>query len=313
MLTAEALKRKIQSADDLLSVVKTMKALAAVSIRQYQRAVESLADYYRTVEMGLQIVLRDRRGIITGARAGTRAALLGAVVFGSDQGLCGQLNNIIAQHALEEMDKTGIPRENRIVIAVGMRVADILEDSGQKVFEILATPGSTAGITAMVQDITLVMESWRFKNSVENMRLYYNEYLSGATYRPQTLKLLPVDRDWLLTLKRRRWESRTIPMFTMEWERIFRSLIREYLFVSIYRSFANSLASENASRLAAMQNAEKNIEERLEELDVQFHRQRQMTITEELLDIVAGFEAMKEDVNVAKPGKKARRRAAEHL
>ena len=59
MLTAEALKRKIQSADDLLSVVKTMKALAAVSIRQYQRAVESLSDYNRTVEMGLQIVLKQ--------------------------------------------------------------------------------------------------------------------------------------------------------------------------------------------------------------------------------------------------------------
>ena len=80
----------------------------------------------------------------------------------------------------------------------------------------------------------------------------------------------------------------------MTWSRIFRSMIGEYLFVSVYRAFANSLASENASRLAAMQNAEKNIEERLEELDVQFHRQRQMTITEELLDIVAGFEVLKE-------------------
>jgi F-type H+-transporting ATPase subunit gamma len=78
----------------------------------------------------------------------------------------------------------------------------------------------------------------------------------------------------------------------MKWEDLFRSLIREYLFVSVYRAFANSLASENASRLAAMQSAEKNIEERIEELLIQFHRQRQMTITEELLDIVSGFEAM---------------------
>ena len=69
-------------------------------------------------------------------------------------------------------------------------------------------------------------------------------------------------------------------------------MIKEYLFVSIYRAFANSLASENASRLAAMQSAEKNIEERLEELYLHFHRQRQMTITEELLDIVSGFEAL---------------------
>ena len=291
MQTAEALKRKIQSAQDLLGVVKTMKALAAVSIRQYQRAVESLADYNRTVEMGLQIVLKESLEATAASRSQSR---LGAVVFGTDQGLCGQLNNTIVGHALEEMDKTGIPKEDRIIIAVGVRTADILEDSGQKVFEILTTPGSTAGITSMVQDITLLLENWRFKIAVERMHLYYSEYVSGAIYRPRTLKLIPVDHQWLVSLRREKWASRTLPTFTMDWDRIFRALIREYLFVSIYRAFANSLASENASRLAAMQSAEKNIEERLEELSVHFHRQRQMTITEELLDIVAGFEVLKE-------------------
>ena len=292
MQTAEALKRKIQSAQDLLGVVKTMKALAAVSIRQYQRAVESLADYNRTVEMGLQIVLKESLEATAASRS--QSMRLGAVVFGTDQGLCGQLNNTIVSHALEEMDKTGIPKEERIIIAVGVRTADILEDSGQKVFEILTTPGSTAGITSMVQDITLLLENWRFKIAVERMHLYYSEYVSGAIYRPRTLKLIPGDHQWLVGLRREKWASRTLPTFTMDWNRIFRALIREYLFVSIYRAFANSLASENASRLAAMQSAEKNIEERLEELSVHFHRQRQMTITEELLDIVAGFEVLKE-------------------
>jgi F-type H+-transporting ATPase subunit gamma len=292
MQTPEALKRKIQSAQDLLGVVKTMKALAAVSIRQYQRSVESLTDYNRTVELGLQIVLKDRQG--AAAQARQRNTRLGAIVFGTDQGLCGQFNNIITQHAIEELDRTGIKKEDRFFIVVGVKAADILNDLGQNVFEILTTPGSTAGITAMVQDITLLLEDWRFKRSVENMYLFYNEYISGATYRPRTLKLLPVDKTWLNDLQKKKWDSRTLPLFTMTWERIFRSMIREYLFVSVYRAFANSLASENASRLAAMQNAEKNIEERLEELDVQFHRQRQMTITEELLDIVAGFEVLKE-------------------
>jgi F-type H+-transporting ATPase subunit gamma len=190
------------------------------------------------------------------------------------------------------MKALGIPKENRIILAVGVRVADILEDSGQKVLEVLSTPGSTAGITSVVQDITMLLEDWRFKRQIENMALYYNEYISGANYRAKTLKLLPVDREWLKNLEKRKWDSRTIPMYTMDWETIFRSLIREYLFVSLYRAFADSLASENASRLAAMQSAEKNIEERLEELFGQFHRQRQSTITEELLDIVSGFEAL---------------------
>ena len=71
-----------------------------------------------------------------------------------------------------------------------------------------------------------------------------------------------------------------------------RALIREYLFVSLFRACAESLASENASRLAAMQRAEKNIEELLEDLDGRFHRLRQSSIDEELFDVISGFEAL---------------------
>jgi F-type H+-transporting ATPase subunit gamma len=78
----------------------------------------------------------------------------------------------------------------------------------------------------------------------------------------------------------------------MDWNRLFSWLIREYLFVSLYRAFAESLASENASRLASMQVAERNIENRLDELSAQYHQQRQSAIDAELFDLVAGFEAL---------------------
>ena len=88
MQTTESLKRRIKSAGDLLSVVKTMKALAAVSIRQYQKAVESLDDYNRTVEMGLQIVLKERMRTMMQSKA-MASKRMGVIIFGSDQGLCG--------------------------------------------------------------------------------------------------------------------------------------------------------------------------------------------------------------------------------
>jgi F-type H+-transporting ATPase subunit gamma len=71
-----------------------------------------------------------------------------------------------------------------------------------------------------------------------------------------------------------------------------RVLIREYLFVSLFRACAESLASENASRLAAMQRADKNIDELLETLNGTFQRMRQSGIDEELFDVVAGFEEL---------------------
>jgi F-type H+-transporting ATPase subunit gamma len=79
----------------------------------------------------------------------------------------------------------------------------------------------------------------------------------------------------------------------MDWEPLFSRLIRQYLFISLYRATVESLASENAARLAAMQAAEKNIEERLTVLNAEYRQQRQNLITGELLDIVSGFEALK--------------------
>ncbi len=71
-----------------------------------------------------------------------------------------------------------------------------------------------------------------------------------------------------------------------------RALIREYLFISLFRACAESLASENASRLAAMERADKNITDLLEHLHGTFHRLRQSGIDEELSDVIAGFEAL---------------------
>ncbi len=183
------------------------------------------------------------------------------------------------------------------MLSVGARVADYVEDAGQPVDELLTTPSSTAGITPLVQEIIMIIDEWHFRNNIDHFLPFYNEYVTGATYHPHMLQLLPVNTDWLTKIARKKWESKSLPIFRMDADKIFSSLIREYLFVSLYRAFAESLASENASRLASMQNAEKNIEEQLQDLHVQFHRTRQMTITEELLDIVAGFEALQEEAS----------------
>jgi len=291
MQTIEPLKRKIKSAQDLLSVVKTMKVLAAVSIRQYEKALESLVEYNRTVEMGLQVVLKQRpEGIrIAGPVLKER---LGVIIFGSDQGMVGQFNEVIARYAVSEMDKLRVKRENRRVLAVGMRVISALEEAGQPVEEYFSPPGSTAAITPAVEDLALKMENWRSQQKIDQIVIFYNKE-SGASYSPHTIHLWPVDSIWFQDLEQKPWPSRAVPFFTMDWNRLFSSLIQQYLFVSLYRAFAESLSSENAGRLASMQAAERNIEDLLGELNFQFHQQRQSSITEELLDIVAGFEALR--------------------
>ncbi len=288
MPSLEGLKRKIDSTESLESVVKSMKALAAVNIRQFEDAVEALKTYNRTVEMALQAVLRSRPGFSVTARPAAPGAS-GALIFGTDQGMCGPLNDTIVSHALDALEF----ESGRIqLIAVGPRAANRLEEAGRQAGRTFSVPGSVGAVTPLVQELVLEIESWTSGGEINQVFLFHCAPQTGASYRPRQVRLLPLDRQWLREIREKPWPGNQIPWFSMDWEMLFGALVRQYLFVSLYRAAAESLAAENASRLAAMQGAESNIEERLDALRGQYHRQRQAGITEELLDIVSGFEAL---------------------
>lgn len=290
MPSLETLKQQIESTQDLRSVVKTMKTLAAASIRQYERAVESLANYNRAIEMGLQILLKEDSAL--NGWSGSSNQRLGAIVFGSDQGLCGQFNEQIAAYAIDRLNQLSISAADRSIVAMGSRIIPPLETAGLEIARSFSMPTTLAGITAMVQVLLPQIEAWRSQQQIERIFLFYQQPHSNTAHAPCTLNLLPIDRQWLENLRRQPLSSRTLPMFTMEWSQLFAELIRHYLFVSLYRAFAESLASENASRLISMQVAEQNIDERLEAYNAAFQQQRQSIITEEILEIVSGFEVL---------------------
>jgi len=292
METAESLRRTIGVTMELQSVVKTMKALAGVNIRQYERAAHAVAEYNHTVEMGLQVALQRFPAHLMPPKFAP-GSKLGAIIFGSDQGMCGQLNDQVVSHASRALGKLAVRRESQVTLAVGVRAASHLESLGRKVEGAVQVPGSTAGITPAVEEVLHKIEEWHLDRGVELIVLFYARPVSGAWYRVRGVRLLPVDAEWINGLKAKPWPSKVIPMVTMEESRLFHLLIREYLFVSLYRAFAESLASENASRLASMQMAERNIEDHLRSLTAESRHLRQTSITSELLDIIASFEALR--------------------
>ncbi len=291
METVEELQRKLGTAEDLQSVVKTMKALAAVSIRQFEQSVHALSEYSMTIELGLRAVLQMHKGAESLIRKAPRKKF-GIVLFGSDQGMCGQLNDQTAAYAFSALDEMEVPRDQRCFIAVGLRAATQIELAGETLEKVLAVPSSAQGIRRSVLDLQRRLMAWQEQEEMNHILLIHSRPLSGASFQPVMVPLLPLDAEWLQRIQKQPWPTKQLPLATMDHDELFSSLVREYLFVSIYRAFAESLASENASRLASMQAAEKTIAERLKELTSLYHQQRQMTITSELLDIVAGFEAL---------------------
>ena len=293
MATLEELRKKVESTEQLQSVVKTMKTIAAVSIRQYEKAVQSLGDFNRTIEMGFQILLRNAPMRLKIEKPEIHKPMV-AVILGSDQGMCGQFNEQITSHAVNIMSSWEVKRENQLVLAVGERIVPSLEAEGAPPEETFTLPGSISGITPMVQKLLLTLEELRTRRGIDMVYLFHNRPLTGSSYKPGAIRLLPLDPDWLEKLKNREWETRMLPVIKMDWDRLFSVVVRYYLFVSLYQALAESLAAENASRIASMQAAEKNIDEQLDSLNAQYRHERQRSITEELFDIIAGFEALRE-------------------
>lgn len=289
--TTASLRHKISSAGDLKSVVRTMKALAASSISQYENAVRSLDDYYLTVQLGLRACFRQNHlGATTSATQHNPGEEgIGAVVFGSDQGLVGQFNDLISNYAVETLKgMTG----KKTVWAVGERVQYRLAEENLTPLQVFSVPNIITQITPLVGEILLEIEAQREKGSITQVYLFYNRSKSGAVYEPVKQRLLPPEQAWHDEVSTRYWPTNNLPEIIDGHHQTLPALMREYLFVSLFRACVESLASENASRLAAMQRAEKNIAELLEDLHRTYHRLRQNAIDEELFDVISGFEAL---------------------
>jgi F-type H+-transporting ATPase subunit gamma len=289
-----SLRHQIGNATDLQAVVRTMRALAASRIHQYEEAVTALAGYLRVVELGLGASLRlelpHGRAALPHETRKNRSGTVGAIVFGSDQGLVGGFNEAVAQHATHALQSMQ-PRRC-VVWAVGERVSARLRDAGIEVVGSYPVPGSVDAIAPLVERLQFDTETHASQAVSPHVHVFHNRPLPGALYAPTGERLLPLDAAWRARRQQVPWPAGRPCEVMGQGAATLRSLVREHLFISLYRACAESLASENASRLAAMERADRNIDDLLTALQGRLHGERQRAIDEELFDVVAGCEAL---------------------
>lgn len=284
--TLESLRKQIDSAQDMQSIVKVMKSLSAVSINAYQRAAERLRLYQEVIDRGLHAVLLS--GAIRLEGGSREEGPSGLIVFGSDRGLCGGFNEMVVTQARDWLRGRGdVP-----ILAIGQRGAARLEAEGHMPREVFMQAGSVSGMSKLVEAILVAIDDWRARRGVERVVTMFNVEARRGAVRPTAETILPVDRDELRRIAERDWPSNQLPAFDGSADKVFSELIRERLYTSLMRAGAESLAAEHAKRLSAMQAAERNITEKVDDLQAAFRRQRQDAITEELMDIVAAYESV---------------------
>ena len=297
MKTQEELGRRLASISDMQSVVATMKTLASANIRQYEKALDATREYDRVVQLGLQILLQcenrnpDPKGIFQRLLAPQNPGngRHGIIVFGTDQGLCGRFNEEISTAVIHYLESHDSNPHTPLAILVGARLEPLLPSQRIDRTSVFRVPANVPDITSLLQDIMPEIVSWQELQNVQRIDIFYNRRISTASFEPAHQPLLPLDQKFLSRMERKKWESRGLPVYRLSPRKLLSGVIRQFLFVQLYRACAESRASENASRIAAMQKAEENIEEKLVRLRAEFNQQRQNSITDELLDIVSGF------------------------
>jgi F-type H+-transporting ATPase subunit gamma len=284
--TLEDLRRKLDGAAKLGAVVRAMKALAASSIGQYEAALRALGDYQRSVEIGLQTSMPTD---VVVTRKSATAAQIGAIVLGSDQGLVGRFNEVIAEFALAKLATMPGPKK---IWGVGGRVCEHLAAAGLPLAARHALPGSVDGISALVEQLQFESEASHAEGECAAIFVFNNSPQSAALYRPVSLRLLP--------LEARATAHQDPPVATsVRFREVLgandatrSALVREYLFICLYKACAESLASENGSRLVAMQNAQQNIEALATATSQSYYRLRQSSIDADLFDVMTGFTSL---------------------
>ncbi|MBP7632776.1 F0F1 ATP synthase subunit gamma [Candidatus Ozemobacteraceae bacterium] len=288
--TIADIRRHIRSAEGLKSVVKTMKTLALVSIGPYERAMPGLDEYAASVETGFRALLWNANAAVLERLCEPVPGPTGAIVFGTDHGMAADFNETLARFAAEALRSNP---DGCYIWPVGELLAGRLEGSGLPMSPPIKAPESVDGIPGLLSCLLYDVDRRRARNGLGRIVVFHQLPIWGSGCEPASSALLPLDRAWLDGVVGREWPSRRLPEPINEFLPTVEALLREHLFASLFRACVSSAAAEHSVRLASMQRAERNINDLLDGLDREYHEQRQAVISEELFDVIAGFEVLK--------------------
>ena len=282
----EALSRRTDSMKGIRSVVHTMKTLSVINAAPYEHAASAVEAYRATILDGLHAFFAGTVVDMPQPDLGKEIC----VVFGTDHGLCGNYNEVLAAHV-----KDRIGNRPTLILCVGAQMADALADQNIPVAAVVFPPASVGGIGRMANLLTQKLDGIRQGIAPRDISvsLAYFSQEGDTSQRPEFKALLPLSSELMIGSLTSPWKSRSLPHATMPPAALFQSLLRGHLFASMFRAAADALVTENTARLALMQQAEHTVDDRLAELLAETRAVRQNEITTELLDVIVGFEALK--------------------
>ncbi len=286
--TLEHLSRKNDTLTSIRGIVHTMKTLSAINAAPYEQAAQSIESYHQAILQGLASFVYRTGGVSVLSEALQPNTQL-LVVFGSDHGLCGNYNELLANKVVEYSE--AVPMAKQHILCIGSRMGNALLEQDLSPDVVLMPPASADGVGRLAGDIVTRIERLGSGQALTNLvvTLVFTQRQEHGYQETVTRNLLPLDKS--LLQPEQLWQSRSLPDYTMNSEALLAALIRNHVFASVFRASAEAMVTENATRLSLMQQAEQSVDEQLESVQQELSSVRQDEITNELMDIVIGHFA----------------------
>ncbi|HOQ08576.1 MAG TPA: ATP synthase F1 subunit gamma [Syntrophomonadaceae bacterium] len=280
-------KRRIRSVKNMQQITKAMKMVAAAKLRRAQERAEASRPYTDTLQgtlARLAAVAYDVRHPLLESREEIRK--VGYIVITGDRGLCGAFNTNVIRAAIAAMDKDERNVQNG-VIAVGRKARDFFKKRGgvDAEFVNLGDNPSYADAREIGRYIMNAYEN----EELDEVYLVYGRFINVLRQVPTIDKILPIEPP-----PQEETEEKYVDyIYEPSAEDILLTLLPRYIGSQIYHALLESKASELGARMTAMNNATENAGEIIDTLTLEMNKVRQASITDEILDIVGGAEALK--------------------
>lgn len=312
MSSQKDIKNRIESTKNIRKITRAMEMVAAARLRKAEQRIEQLRPYARALRRLTQQAA-DAAGGVSGVPVledREEVGKVGLLLLTGDRGLAGPFNSQILRAGTRR--KAELAEEGKQVsfLAVGKRGRSSLEFRDEPLQESYVGFTDKPAFTD-ARDISQDMIAWYVDEEFDRFEMIYNRYESPMTQYVRRQIVLPMQQAIVVgegldgprgagaddeeeeaeselerAHKRAQWDYEPEP------EELLEPLVEQYVDLMVYRALLESTASEHGSRMTAMRSAADNAEEMIEDLELEMNRARQQEITQQLLEIVAGAEAV---------------------
>lgn len=279
-------KRRIRSVTNTQQITKAMKMVAAAKLRRAQEAAEQSRPYTETLQGTLARLVGVSSDVEHPLLAKRDDVLkVGYIVVTADRGLCGGYNTNIIRTATDSM-AADERKPDQGIIAVGRKARDFFRKRGQLEAEFVNLGDKIAYSDA--REISQYVINAYENEEFDEIYLIYARFVNALRQVPTVVKLLPIDPPEANEAEEHNVEY----IYEPSAESILLNLLPRYVGSQIYHAMLEGKASEHGARMTAMGNASENASEIIDNLTLRMNKVRQAAITDEILDIVGGAEAL---------------------